>query len=205
MWKVCTSSTPCCFFPSLTYPGKYQFLALHSNCPHVDKMVLWYFSQNTVPLYQTHCTSLSTPYSVAFTLLCSDWIHFVRTGLVHLYLFKEPIFHETFPDTPSYNWFLSPLRFLVPYQIAWHDIYLWWLTSLTFRGRVWDHSSISSFNHSFHLSNGNLSQGFPEIDIEDTVVNKADSFPDLLKHDWLVAGEGKNSVNYKGLIQGLQV
>lgn len=98
-------------------------LALHSNGPTCGH--LWYFSQNTVPLSQTHCTFLSTPYSVAFTLLCSDWIHFVRTGLVHLYLFREPTLHETFPDTPSYNWFLSPLGFLVPYQIAWHDIYLW--------------------------------------------------------------------------------
>lgn len=83
--------------------------------------LLLYFSQTIVQLSQTRLTFLSTPYSAS---LCSDWIRFVHTGLVHLYLFKEPIFHETFLDTASYNWFLSPLGFLVPYQIAWHDIYL---------------------------------------------------------------------------------
>ena len=116
------------FFLLVTYPGKCPISGFAFKLPTCGQMVvLLYFSQTIVQLSQTRPTFLSTPYSVNFASLSSDQIRFVHTSLVHLHLFKEPIFHETFPDTPGYNWFLSPLRFLVPYQIAWHDIYLWWL------------------------------------------------------------------------------
>lgn len=190
---------PVVFFCWLPTQENARSLALHSNFQRVAR---WFYYSIVAKLlfnflkHVLHFWVLPTQSPLPHFPLIRSILS--TPSLVHLYLFKEPIFHETFPDTPvttgsSLLWdFWSLIKLLGMISVC-DD-----LMSLIIREGGWDHSSICSFNN-FTYPIKISHKVLPRLDIEDTVINKEDSFPDLLKHDWLVEGGGRNNVNYKAL------
>lgn len=123
-----------------------------------------------------------------FASTYSDWIHVVHIHLVYLCLLKEPIFHKTSPDTPSYTWFLSPLRFSWSFITNWLALHLFVMMSyhLDLEDEYRITHPLHSFNKNVHLSNKNLPWGFSRDRDGRYSGKQSKLLPRPLQHDGLM-------------------
>lgn len=124
------------------------------------------------------CLTFSSLSQFAFTY--SDWIQVVHIHLVYLCLLKEPIFHKTSPDTPSYIWFLSALRFSWSFITNWLVLHL--LVMMSYHLYLEDEYRITHpLIHSTKMLISTIKiyhEDFLGIETEDIVGNKASSSPE---------------------------
>lgn len=146
------------FFLLVTYPVKWLISDLELHDEGLVFLLLC-LSHTIVSLFQAYLTF--SPLS-HFASTYSDWIHVVHIHLVYLCLLKEPIFHKTASDTPSYIWLLCPLRFSWSFITNWLALHLF--VRMSYHLYLEDEYRIThplhSLNKNVHLYNKNLPWGF---------------------------------------------